>query len=426
MKWFLILAWNSLWARRFAALLTVTCIALGSAVLIVVEQLRTDAREAFTRSVSGVDLIVGPRGGKVELLMGIVFRAGVSGTGVAYDTYREIAALPGVAWALPVSFGDSHHGFPVMGTDASYFRQFRYGQSRSLAFRTGNPFTDVFDAVLGAEVADRLGYKVGDQLELEHGMQAAFAGGTDHHHDKVFRVSGVLLRTGTAVDRTVHVSLEGVEAMHMDWKEGRPPMVGERVDAETARLLAVPPDRVSAVLLRLEQRSAALSLQRRITTRSGEPLSAVLPGPALLELWEIVGVAENVLRGMSWGVVAVVLVGLLTVLWSGLEERRREMAVLRAVGARPRHVFLLILGEAFLLTLGGVALGALIAAVSVQGLASTIVQRYGLSLSHVLVTPGMARLLVLLVGAGVVAGLLPALRCYRRSLADGLSPDLSG
>ena len=199
-----------------------------------------------------------------------------------------------------------------------------------------------------------------------------------------------------------------------------------RLDAETARLLAVVPDRISAVLLCLEQRSAALSLQQQITTRSGEPLSAVLPGPALLELWEIVGVAENVLRGMSWGVVVVVLVGMLTVLWSGLEERRREMAVLRAVGARPRHVFLLILGEAFLLTLAGVALGALIAVVSVQGLASTIVQRYGLSLSHVLVAPGMVRLLALLVAAGVVAGLLPALRCYRRSLADGLSPEVGG
>ena len=425
MKALFSLARSSLAARRFVALLTVACIGLGSAVLIVVEQLRSEARTAFTRSVSGVDLIVGPRSGSVELLMGVVFRTGTPGRGMSFQSYRNIAGLPGVAWALPVSFGDSHRGFPVMGTDAEYFVHFRYGRSQQIEFEAGGPFEDVYDAVIGAEVARRLGYKLGDSIELEHGQQPAIAD-RHEHVDRPFRVAGVLRRTGTAVDRTLHVSLAGLEAMHVDWKEGRPPAAEERLSAEQARLLATHPERISAMLLGLEQRAAALILQQRIVNWPEEPLSAVLPGPALLELWEIVGVAENVLRGMSWGVMAVVLAGMLTVLWSGLEERRREMAVLRAVGARPRHVFLLILGEAMLLTLGGLALGVLIATASASLLEGAIVQRYGLSLAHGFSVADLSRFLSVLFVAGVGAGLLPALRCYQRSLSDGLTPDVQG
>ncbi|MER2555650.1 MAG: ABC transporter permease [Thauera sp.] len=425
MKPLLALAWASLGARRFVALLTVACIGLGSAVLIVVEQMRAQAREAFTRSVSGVDLIVGPRGGSVELLMGVVFRTGTPGSGMAFETYRKISALPGVAWAVPVSFGDSHRGFPVMGTDAGYFQHFRYGRAQPLAFASGMPFADVYDAVIGAEVAQRLGYKLNDALELEHGLQQSMGAGHDHE-DKPFRVVGVLELTGTAVDRTVHVSLQGIEAMHVDWQAGRPPVAGEKLSAEEARVIAKAPERISAMLLATDQRAAALFLQQRIVNWPSEPLSAVLPGPALLELWDIVGVAENVLRGMSWGVIAVVLVGMLTVLWSGLEERRREMAVLRAVGARPRHVFVLIVGEAFLLTLGGVALGAVIATASLWLLEGALVQRYGLSLSGPSGVATMVPVLAGLLAAGLVAGLLPAWRCYHRSLSDGLSPDVGG
>jgi len=250
---------------------------------------------------------------------------------------------------------------------------------------------------------------------------------TKHNHqDKPFRIVGILQRTGTAVDRTVHVSLAGIEAMHAGWVGGRPPEAFDKLSAEEARLLANEPERVSAMLMALDQRAAALSMQSRLGAWPVEPLSAVMPGPALLELWEIVGVAENVLRGMSWCVITVVLVGMLTVLWSGLEERRHEMAVLRAVGARPRHIFLLIIGEALLLTLGGVMAGILIAALILLAIESTLVQQYGLSLSAAFSGRTIAPLLSGIVAAGLLAGLLPAMRCYRRSLSDGLSPETGG
>ena len=136
--------------------------------------------------------------------------------------------------------------------------------------------------------------------------------------------------------------------------------------------------------------------------------------------------AENVLRGMSWCVITVVLVGMLTVLWSGLEERRREMAVLRAVGARPRHIFLLIIGEALLLTLGGVVVGISFSVLTLSALENTLVQHYGLSLSASFSGSPIVPLFSGIIAAGLLAGLLPAMRCYRRSLSDGLSPEMGG
>lgn len=421
----LTLAWSSLRSRRFVALLTIACIGLGSAVLIVVEQIRMEARESFTRSVSGVDLIVGPRGGSLELLMGVVFRTGTPGRGMRFESYQQIATMPGVKMALPVSFGDSHHGYPVMGTEADYFKYFRYGRSQPLSFVAGNPFADIFDAVIGAEVAERLGYQLNQKIALEHGLEVAMD--DEHsHEDKPFRIVGILQRTGTAVDRTVHVSLAGIEAMHADWVDGRPPDAFDKLSAEEARMFVKDPERISAMLLVLEQRAAALFMQSRLNKWQAEPLSAVMPGPALMELWDIVGVAEKVLRGMSWCVIAVVLIGMLTVLWSGLEARRHEMAVLRAVGARPRHVFLLIMGEAFLLTLGGVVMGAILAAATLSLLESSLVQQYGLSLSTAFSATTIIPLLTGMLVAGLLAGLLPAVRSYQHSLSDGLSPEVGG
>jgi putative ABC transport system permease protein len=289
-----------------------------------------------------------------------------------------------------------------MGTDASYFNHFRYGRSQPLAFAAGSAFSDTFDAVIGAEVAERRGYQLNQQIALEHGLEAALD--TAHsHQDKPFRIVGILQRTG-----------------------GRPPEAFDKLSAEEARLLAKEPARVSAMLMALDQRAAALFMQSRLGAWPVEPLSAVMPGPALLELWEIVGVAENVLRGMSWGVITVVLVGMLTVLWSSLEARRHEMAVLRAVGARPRHIFLLIVGEALLLTLGGVVAGMFIAALTLLAIESAMVQQYGLSLSAAFSARTIAPLFSGILFAGLLAGLLPAMRCYRHSLSDGLGPAMGG
>ena len=282
-----------------------------------------------------------------------VFRIGEATNNVRWDSYQAIAGHPLIAWTIPLSLGDSHHGYAVLGTMPAYFDHFRYGASQPLTFASGKPFSGLFEAVPGAEVAERLRYRVGDRIVLNHGTGNV---GLAEHTDKPFVVVGILGRTGTPVDRTVHVSLEAIEAIHLDW-QGGVPLPGVSIPAEQVRKFDLKPKAITAVLVGLKNRAGVFRVQRYVNDYADEPLLAVLPGVALDQLWEVVGVAERALIAVSTMVVAVGLTGLVAVILAGLNERRRELAILRSVGARPGDVFMLLTIEGLGITLLGVALG---------------------------------------------------------------------
>lgn len=411
------LAWRSLLNRRVTAGLTILSIALSVALLVGVERLRTEARSSFANTLSGTDLIVGARSGPVQLLLYAVFRIGDATNNIGWRSYQDIASHPQVAWSVPISLGDSHRGFRVLGTNTDYFDHYRYARGRELVIDRGARFADLYDAVIGAEVAEALGYDIGDPIVLAHGASdVSFA----RHEDKPFRVVGILARTGTPVDRTVHVSLEGIEAIHVDWQRGAP-VPGLSVSADQARAMDLTPKAITAALVGLKSKVATFQVQRYVNDYGAEPLSAVLPGVALSQLWNLIGIAENALLIVSVFVVVVGLVGMLTALLTGLNERRREMAILRSVGARPGHVFGLIMGEAGVLTLLGVLLGlALLYGLLLLG-QPLVESRFGIFIA---ISPPLPYELALLGGvlaAGVLVGILPSYRAYRLSLADGLS-----
>ena len=154
----LMLALKSAWARRLTLGITVCAIAVASALLLAVERVRGDARQSFAQSVSGVDLIVGARTGSMQLLLHAVFHAGNAAQTIRWESYSKLLTHPSVDWAVPLSLGDSHRGFPVLGTTSNYFDLFRYGDRQPMAFAAGAPFGEVFETVLGSEVAARLGY----------------------------------------------------------------------------------------------------------------------------------------------------------------------------------------------------------------------------------------------------------------------------
>jgi putative ABC transport system permease protein len=286
-----------------------------------------------------------------------------------------------------------------------------------LRFAAGVPFADVFDAVLGAQVAQRLGYAVGDELVVAHGAgKVSFV----QHEDKPFRVAGILARTGTPVDRTVHVSLAGIEAMHIDWHAGAP-VPGRRIGAGQARAMDLTPRSITAFLVGLDSRTAVFSMQRAINDYAAEPLLAIIPGVALQELWDLMGVAENALRVIAAMVVVTGLLGMLTVILASLDARRREMAVLRSVGARPLHVFGLFVSEAGVLALLGCALGVVLLYAVVLAGGPILAREFGLYLAPPALDLRDLALLGAVVLAGLLAGTVPALRAYRLSLSDGLS-----
>ncbi|MFO0512795.1 MAG: ABC transporter permease [Gammaproteobacteria bacterium] len=413
------LALRSLANRRTTALLTLCAIAVSVALLLGVQKLRTAARDGFANTVSGVDLIVGARSGQINLLLYSVFRVGDATANVSWDTYQKVARRSDVAWTIPLSLGDSHRGYRVLGTNLDYFRHYRFAGGRELTFEAGKPFADLYDAVLGAEVARALGYKLGDPVVIAHGLgNVSFA----QHEDKPFRIVGILARTGTPVDRTVHVSLEAITAIHVDWQSGMRALPGGRVDAEAARAMDLTPDSITAFMVGMQNRVMTFGLQRAVNEYRQEALLAIMPGVALTQLWNLVGIADTALMIVAAFVVLAGLLGMLTAILTSLNERRREMAILRSVGARPRHVFTLLVTEAGLLAVGGVAAGVALCYGLMYAAKPLLERRFGLFLEPGGLTGYDIGLLAAIVAAALVMGALPAWRAYRNTLADGLTP----
>ena len=488
------LGFKSLWHRRLTALLTVCSVAVGVALLTGVERIRTGAKASFANTISGADLIVGARGGPLHLVLYSLFRVGDATNNIRWASYQAIAERPEVAWTIPLSLGDAHRGFRVLGTNADYFAHYRFGRDRSLQFAQGRMFADAADAVLGADVAAALGYRVGDAIVVSHGIgQTSF----EHHDDNPFRVVGVLARTGTPVDRTVHVTLEGVRDMHAEPGDGHDHDRAEDHDAADQGHDAADQDHedhdaadqdhedhedhdadhadgghhaddqhhddhadadhadgghaddhhaddlhhedhedrdadhtdadhdvpaaITACIVGLKARPQLLLFQRFVNEYAEEPLLAVAPGVALRQLWELVAVVETALLLVSALVVVAGLVGMLAMLLANVAERRREMAVLRAVGAGRGLVFGLLAAEAAMLAAGGAALGVAAVHGALLAARGAVLERFGLALA----APWPGTFEAVVVGAVAAAAALvaavPAWRLYRFSLADGLT-----
>jgi putative ABC transport system permease protein len=414
------LAAQSAWNRRASLALAIVAMALSVMLLLGVERLRDEARNGFEQSVSGADLIVGARGSPLQLLLYSVFRLGDASQDMQWASVEKLSAHPAVAWVIPLSLGDSHRGFPVLATTQAYFDHFRTGEQRPLVLQRGRPFQEVFEAVIGAEVADALGYQPGDRITLAHGSGES---GLTDHADKPFTVVGILARTGTPVDRTVHISLAAMEAIHLDWQGGAP-MPGLSIPAEFVQKFDLRPKTVTAAIVGLKSRAAVFGVQRWVNQNRDEALMAVLPGVALAQLWDMLAQVERVLFAVSALVVAVGLAGLVAVVLASLDQRRRELAILRAVGARPRDILALLMLEGAGLVIAGALLGLLLLTGLIVLAGPVLEARYGLALAARL--PGERELFLLggAIIAGFVASLLPAWRAYRASLADGLTPKI--
>jgi putative ABC transport system permease protein len=416
------IVWKSLWNRRLSVGLTVFAIAVSVMLLLIVERVRVDAKSSFAQTVSGVDLIVGARGGSSQLLLYSVFRLGEATGNFSWESFTLLQTHPNVAWAIPVSLGDSHRGYRVLATDNRYFQHYHYGDNKALAFSAGHPagFVANSDVVLGSDVAKRLGYTVGHAIVLSHGIAEQAL----HDHEAApFTITGILKPTGTPVDRTIHITLGGMEALHGDWHNGAPPFTATPA-TDTSLPAHLTPTHITAALIGLKQRMAVFPLQRNINTYAKEPLMAVLPGMALAELWQSFALMEQVLLLISACVAGAGLLGLMAVMLTSLNERRRELAILRAVGARPVHVVVLLLMESGLVGIAGALMGMMLFHVVLLGLQPWLASHLGLFMP--LHWPGLNEGFILLavIVAAFVTGLLPAIRAYRNLLADGLAPRL--
>lgn len=405
------LAWSSLGSRRKSVVLTFLSLLISISVLFSVEHIRLQAKDSFNRTISGVDIIVGAPSGQLNLLLYSVFRMGSPTNNIKFSSYQALNNSDQVKWAVPISLGDSHRGFRVMGTSEDYFTHFKYGNKQSLNFAEGAPFTGIFETVIGADVAKKLNYKVGDRIVISHGIGAT---SFKNHDESPFVISGILKPTGTPVDKTVHVSLAGIEAVHF------PASKLQQVLKDPSSV-DIEPTSVTAVMLGLESKFATFKLQRQINNYKEDKLMGILPGVALTELWQMMGTVENLLRVISALVLLSSLFGLSTMLLASMQQRKGEIAVMRILGAGPRTIFSLVLLEALILVI--LTVGASVALVSgvLYLMSDWLASQYGLFLSANLISMNTLIIAGIIIAAATVTSVIPALEAYRNALHSRLS-----
>lgn len=464
---------QSLWHRKVSVLLTFLALFVSVSLLVSIEHIRKEAKSSFYRTVSGVDLIVGARTGQINLLLSSVFRVGANANSVSWQSYQRIIDNPQVEWSIPLSLGDSHKGFAVIGTTNDYFEYYRFGDKQPLRFQSGGRFRSAdaqgrdkstsisnhFDVVLGADAAKQLHHSIGDQIIISHGVgKVSFS----HHADHPFTVVGVLQFTGTPVDQAVHVGLNAIEAIHGQPKASlsRKPLSRAALEKpekrvsgsekhenepghehesghehaaehETEHLYSnahaseaqvhdlIQVTQVSAFMLGLKSRIAVLQVQRQVNQDKLEPLSAIIPGVALSELWRLVGAVENVLRIISAAVLIASLLGLCTMLLASLRERKAEITVFRIMGAKPSFVFWLVQLEALSIALSA-CIAALLAIMCIILLSNDwLLAEYGISLSANIFSLHTIWVVCIVLVATFIIALIPSVEAYRnaRSLA---------
>jgi putative ABC transport system permease protein len=282
-----------------------------------------------------------------------VFHLGGAANNMEWQSAREIAKRPEVAWTIPVSLGDSHKGYPVVATTADFFRHYRFRGDGHIALAQGEAFESLFTVVVGAETAKKLGYVLGQKLSLSHGSSGTHL---TEHGDKPFTVSGILAPTGTPVDRSFYISLAAMEAIHLNWQGGAP-LPGLQITPEQVSKFNLEPKRITALLVGLKKRSRVFALQRAVNAWKAEPLMGVMPGVAMAQIWSVVNTGERALLLVSALVTITGLAGLAASILAGLGERRRELAILRSTGAKPMDILILLTCEGLLLLSAGTVCG---------------------------------------------------------------------
>ena len=491
-------AYASLRYRIGGVGLTIASVTLSVFVLLSVEHIRQEARNGFASTVSGVDLIVGARTGEINLLLLSIFRIGNATANLSWGAVEEISEQKSVAWVVPISLGDSHRTFRVVGTTAEFFSRYKYAQKKPLSFSQGGEFDAVQDVVLGARAAVKLSYVLGDSLVLSHGVaDTSFL----HHEDLPFSVSGILEQTGTPVDNAIFVSLDAIEAMHSEDSEsdnrqrvhegheshaaheesevheeheeheaqeeheaheaheahksdsdhlsheGEESHTEEHHAAHEGRGAHVAYDAhegdsdhpnhegeeslndhdhrtigsVTAILVGLDSPISTLVVQRWINEYSEEALLGILPGVALTQLWSLLGNIEAVLLGISILVFVSSLLGLNAMLLASMRERRREIEILRSIGAPSLFIWgLLIIESLLIITIGVVlAIFGLLLAISLAN--DVLANELGILLSVQILNTSNLSAIGLIYLTALVMTLVPAWRAYSVSRSAGSS-----
>ncbi len=395
------LAFKSIRFRLFSTTAIIFSLVISLLLLFSVEKIRKSVEENFTQTISGVDLIVGPRTGSLQLVLYSVFNIGQASNNISYESYLKYTQHAAVEWTIPYSLGDGHRGYRVVGTSQDFFKFYRFRSKQNIVLQSGQIFNDIQQVVIGYQVAQTLNYKIGDQVIIAHGSTTGDS--FEQHDKKPFTVVGVMKATGTALDQSLYISLESMESLHT--------ADGDAIHQPTS---------ITSFFLKTKSRLQILQLQREITTNKPEPMLAVIPGVVLSELWQSLSQIDFILKLISFLVLVVGLIGMMISFMTSLNERRRELSILRALGANINFMMSLILIESLIIIIFSLSLSLFFKFILELLLTGFIQNQYGLILSNEFL--GLTEYIMMgsVVVLGLVLSLVPAFIFRYQSLKDGL------
>lgn len=388
--------------RRLATALHIVLLALGVATIVLLLLATAQLEDRMQRDARGIDLVVGAKGSPMQIILSSIYHLDVPTGNIPYTVAQELARHRAVKQAIPLALGDSYRGYRIVGTTEDFVAQ------HGGAIAAGRLWQAPLEAVVGAELADRLQLRVGSTFAGAHGLGD---GGAEHetHH---YKVVGVLQATGGVLDRLIVTGVESVWAMHADHHDIKDVM-------NIARHLPDAEKEYTALLIRYSSPLAAAMLPRYVNNNSA--LQAASPAYETARLFSIIGVGVDVLRGFAIVLMLSAGLTLFVALYGALEDRRYDLAIMRTLGARPRHLLALMLLEAFVLTAAGAILGLLLGHGFTELLASALRQAQQVSISG---RVWMWEELGVVAGAlavGIAAAALPAWRAYRTDIAGTLA-----
>jgi putative ABC transport system permease protein len=395
------IVYRSLRQHAFTTLVAAGSIALAAGLALTVWSIKSQAEDAFTRVDAGFDAVLGARGSKLQLVLNAVFHLEASPGNIRAADYEQIARHPAVAHAIPIAVGDNYRGFRIVGTPIEKLAQVEFAPGRTLALAAGAFVEgDAHEAVVGSFAARRLGLSLGDVFHPYHG----FVYDEQARHEETYTVRGILEPTNTPLDRVILIPLSGVQTMS-----------GHAAAAATD---------VSAVLVKLRPGAAAAGFQLDVLyNRQGNRLTFAWPIASIMgELFSKFAWFQTVLALVAYGVVLAAVGTVLVSVYGSMAARRRDLAILRALGARRSTVFLLVLGESVFTGLLG-AIGGLGLHFGLFAVAASIVRaETGVVLDALAWHPALAVVPAALVLLCALAGLVPAAKAYRTDVASGLAP----
>ncbi len=412
MKILLNIAYNSLLSRKVTVFLTIISITISLTLFLSIEKLRLGAKQSFFGSISSSDLILGAKSGKIQLLLYSMFQIGSPTNNISWETYKDISDKDDIDWIVPISLGDSHKQFRVMGTTDEYFKNFKYKKNKSLVFKDGNSFNNLLDVVIGSDVARALNYNIKDKIIIAHGIAS-----NSFHDEFPFQISGILKKTGTSVDRLVIVSLDALEAIHVDWKSGRNIKSSINKDISSNSLV---PKEITAAIIKIKSPIKLFQFQREVNRYNKEPIQVIIPGIVLNQLWNIISVTENIMRIISLMVIITALIGMVAILYSTLNERIKEMSLLRIVGGSPQVIFTLLILESFFISCISVVCSILLLNIFMLGFYPILDNMFGIFIEYTFLTIENVIMLICVIFISCFVSLFPSLKVFKSSIYNDI------